>query len=159
MCPGAARRVSRYAQALFKIEYSGRRDRFFLALPRRRRLPPGWTLYSGPQWLAGGRRAAAALLGADHGVVDWYRQTWIPDQSFFHTVLHNTPDLVLRQDHLTYVVPFATKARRGDMVLRLEDLEAIRASGAAFARKFDPGVDADILAALDAVIAEERTHR
>ena len=35
-----ARRVSRYAQPLFKIEFTDRRDRFFVGVPRRRRLPP-----------------------------------------------------------------------------------------------------------------------
>jgi hypothetical protein len=39
------------------------------------------------------------------------------------------------------------------MVLRLEDLPLIEASGAAFARKFDPSVDVDILSAVDAAIA------
>ena len=145
----AARRVSRYAAPLFKIEYTARRDRYFLALPRRRRLPAGWVLYSGPQWIACARRAAQVLLDADPAVVDWFRHTWIPDQSFFHTVLHNRDDLVLSDRPLTYVVPFATKRERGDMVLRLEDLDAIRASGAAFARKFDPAVDAAVLRALD----------
>ncbi len=148
-----ARRVSRFSQPLFKIEYADRRDRFFLGLPRRRRLPPGWTLYTGPQWVALGRRAAETLLGVDDTVVEWFRHTWIPDQSFVHTVLHNYGDLVLADTPLTYVVPYNTKKRRGDMALRVDDLGAIRASGAAFARKFDPSVDPDILRAVEAGIA------
>lgn len=155
----AARRVSRYAQPLFKIEYTNRRQRFFLGLPRRRRLPAGWTIYTGPQWIACGRRAIDALLRADDDVVAWYRETWIPDQSFFHTVLHNRPDLALGATPLTYVVPYKTKERRGDMVLRAEDLDAIHRSGAAFARKFDPSIDPDILRAVDAGIDTERAAR
>jgi hypothetical protein len=147
-----ARRISRYAQPLFKIEYTGRRDRFFLALPRRQRLPDGWTIYTGPQWLALGRGAVDAILHVDGSVVDWFRQTWIPDQSFFHTVLHNQRGLNLGDNPVTYVVPHDTKKARGDMVLRIGDLGAIGASGAAFARKFDDTVDADILAAIDAAI-------
>lgn len=147
-----ARRFSRYAQPLFKIEYTDRRDRFFLGLPRRRRLPPGWTIYSGPQWVACGRRAMDALLHVDDTVVDWYRQTWIPDQSFFQTVVLNQPDLVVGDTPLTYVVPYKDKQQRGDMVLRMDDLAVIRRSGAAFARKFDPSIDADILRAVDAAI-------
>jgi hypothetical protein len=147
-----ARRVSRYSQPLFKIEYTKRRDRFYLALPRRHDHPHHWTLYTGPQWLALGSRAVERVLEADEEVVDWYRQTWIPDQAFFHTVLHNQPDLALSDRPLTYVVPHATKQQRGDMVLRLEDLGAIRDSGAAFARKFDAAVDPDIVRAVDAAI-------
>lgn len=150
-----ARRVSRYTQPLFKIEYTNRRERFFLGLPRRRRLPAGWTLYTGPQWVACGRRSMEALLHVDKSVIDWYRQTWIPDQSFFQTVLYNQPGLVLDRSPLTYVVSFKDKQQRGDMVLRAGDLEVIRHSGAAFARKFDPSVDAEILRAIDAGIDAE----
>jgi Core-2/I-Branching enzyme len=144
-----ARRVSRVSQPLFKIEYAPRRDQFFLGLPRRRRLPAGWTLYAGKQWVALGRRAAEALLHADASVTEWYRQTWIPDQSFIHTVLHNHPGLTLSPIPLTYVVPYNTKMRRGDMALRVDDLDAIHRSGASFARKFDPSVDPDVLRAVD----------
>jgi len=153
-----ARRVSRYTQPLFKIEYTDRRDRFFLALPRRRSLPPGWLFYTGPQWMAFGRRAAGVVLDADETVVEWFRQTWIPDQSFFHSVLHNRPELVLRQTPLTYVVPHATKKLRGDMILRHDDLGSIESSGAAFARKFDVAVDAAALAAVDASVDAAASH-
>jgi len=147
-----ARRVSRYAQPLFKIEYTNRRDRFFLGIPRRRRLPPGWTIYTGPQWVACGSRAMRALLDVDDSVVEWYRQTWIPDQSFFQTVLYNQPGLILNNSPLTYVVPYKAKQQRGDMVLRAEDLDVVRLSGAAFARKFDPSIDSGILQAVDAEV-------
>ena len=150
-----ARRVSRYAQPLFKIEYTNRRDRFFLGVPRRQRLPAGWTLYTGPQWVACGSRAMRALLDVDESVVEWYRQTWIPDQSFFQTVLHNQPRLVLDTTPLTYVVPYLAKQRRGDMVLRADDRDLIHGSGAAFARKFDPSVDAEILHVIDAEVDAE----
>lgn len=150
-----ARRASRFAQPLYKIEYAPRREQFILGVPRRRRLPPGWVLYTGPQWVACGRRAADTLLHVDASVVDWYRQTWIPDQSFIHTVLRNHTGLSLSQTPLTYVVPYSTKRRRGDMALRMDDLEAIYRSGAAFARKFDPSVDSDILRAVDDAIDSE----
>ena len=41
------------------------------------------------------------------------------------------------------------------MALRMDDLEAIYRSGAAFARKFDPSVDSDILRAVDVAIDAE----
>jgi hypothetical protein len=157
-----ARRVSRYAQPLFKIEYAGRRDRFFLGLPRRRRLPAGWTLYTGAQWLALGRRAAEAVARVEQSVVDWYRETWIPDQSFFHTVVYNQPGLTLRNATITYVPPQRLRSTRPDwMVLRVEDLEEIRRAGTPFARKFDAGIDAEIGrlvdAAVDAAVGAART--
>ena len=70
-------------------------------------------------------------------------------------MLHNQPGLVLSDAPLTYVVRFMAKQERGDMVLRAADLPLIRQSGAAFARKFDPSIDPDILLAVDAAIEAE----
>jgi hypothetical protein len=151
-----ARRISRYVQPLCKIEYSDRRDRWFLGVRRRRRLPAGWALYAGSQWMAFDRRAAEILLSVDGSVTAWFRHTWIPDQGYFQTVLGNQDSLRLRDDLLTYVVPHSAVKRADWMVLRAEDLDAIRRSGAAFARKFDPAVDPAVLPAIDASIDAAR---
>lgn len=152
-----ARRLSRYAQPMFKIEYAPRRQRWFVGVPRRRRVMKDWTLYTGTQWIAFGRGAARVVLEVDPAIVDWYRQTWIPDQSFFQTVLHNQPGLILRDTPVTYVPPMRLARARPDwMALRREDLPDIQASGAAFARKFDTSVDAEILPLIDAAIDRAR---
>ncbi len=153
----AVRRVSRFAQPVFKLEYAPRRGRWFLGTPRRWGLPPGWTIHSGPQWLALGARAADCVLDAPNGVVSWFEQTWIPDQAFVHTVVYNHPELTLRNERLTYVAPQAlAKARADWMVLRSDDFSDIEASGAVFARKFDPSLDASILGLLDALVDRSR---
>jgi hypothetical protein len=148
----AARRVSRYVQPVFKIEYAERRGAWMVGRPRRRRLPEGWDLYSGSQWMALGRRAVTALLGVDGSVTDWFRATWIPDQGFFHTVLFNTAGLSFSSQPLTYVVPHDSPKRADWMVLRTDDAAAIAHSGAAFARKFDPAVDRRIIDLVDASV-------
>lgn len=146
----AVRRLSRFAQPVFKIEYAPRRDRWFIGTPRRWGLPEGWTIYSGPQWMALGARAADCVLEAPSGVISWFEQTWIPDQAFIHTVLYNHPELALRNERLTYVVPQSMATTRADwMVLRSTDLPGIESSGSVFARKFDPSVDASIVALVD----------
>lgn len=153
----AVRRVSRFAQPLFKIEYAPRRDQWFLGTPRRWTLPPAWALYSGSQWLALGARAADCVLDAPADVVSWFEQTWIPDQAFIHTVVYNHAELALRNEHLTYVAPQAlARTRRDWMVLRGDDLSAIEASGAVFARKFDPTVDEAIVGLVDALVDRTR---
>lgn len=152
----AARRVSRYVQPVFKIEYADRRGAWMLGRRRRRRLPVGWDLYAGSQWIALDRRAVNALLDSDPSVTQWFRQTWIPDQGFFHTVLFNSPGLSFSSRPLTYVVPHDATKRDAWMVLRRDDAEAIARSGAAFARKFDPAVDRQILDLVDASIDRER---
>lgn len=154
------RRVSRFAQPVFKIEYAPRRDQWFLGLPRRWGLPAGWTLYSGSQWLALGARAADCVLDPPAGVVSWFEETWIPDQAFIHTVVYNHPELSLRNEHLTYVAPQAlAKARSDWMVLRGDDLSDIEASGAVFARKFDPAVDDTIVGLVDARVDRTRVSQ
>jgi hypothetical protein len=151
-----ARRISRYVQPLFKIEYTDRRDRWFLGVPRRRRLPEGWALYAGSQWMAFDRRAADAVLAVDGSVTAWFRETFIPDQGYFQTVLANQPELRLQADPLTYVVPHSAKKEPGWMVLRTADLGAISRSGAAFARKFDPAVDPEVLRVIEETVDAAR---
>jgi len=153
-------KVSRYLQPLFAIERAGRRGRWFVGLPRRQAFPLGWTLYTGPQWLAVSRKAADVILRTDATVFDWFRPTWIPDQAFFHTILYNNPGLTLRNERLTFVVPQHYAALRPDwMVLRSDDLDDIMGSGAAFARKFDPTIDADISRLVDAAVDDRHTAR
>jgi hypothetical protein len=153
----AARRLSRYSQPVFKIEYAGRRGGWFVGTPRRQRLAPGWTIYTGAQWMALGRRAIGVVLETDPSVEQWFRSTWIPDQAFFHTVLYNRPELTLRNERMTYVVPHRTARQRPQwMTLRREDFDGITHSGAAFARKFDPEVDPGLVGMIDAAIDSER---
>jgi hypothetical protein len=133
-----ATKVSRYLQPLFAMERAGRRGRWFVGTPRRTGLPHGWTVYTGPQWMAMDRTAADLVLDVDGAVIDWFRETWIPDQAFFHTVLYNHPELTLRNERLTFVVPQRYSALRTHwMVLRGDDLDDVFASGTAFAM---PGI-------------------
>ncbi len=155
------RRLSRYLQPLFKIEYTDRRRRWFLGLPRRAgTLPGGWVLHGGPQWVAFGARAAAALVDAEPWVVEWFRHTWIPDQAFFQTVLGNHPELSMDNRPLTFLPRPKRPVDGGSwMVVRAGDLEDVWRSGCAFARKFDPDVDGGALDLVDARVDAERSPR
>jgi hypothetical protein len=144
--------ASVFMQPLWKIEYAERRDRWFMGVRRRLRLPPGWALYAGSQWMAVGRRSARCILDVDPAVTQWFRRTWIPDQGYFHTVLYNQPELNLRDVPVTYVVPHDSTKHQGWMTITTEDMDAIARSGAAFARKFDPDADSDVLARIDAAV-------
>jgi len=149
---GPLRRISRYMQPVIKIEYAERRPAWMIGRYRRRSLPSGWAFYSGSQWMALDRRAVTALFATDPSVVQWFRHTWIPDQGFFHTVLYNHPGLTISGDPLTYVVPHVSEKRAAWMVLRTDDVGAIESSGAAFARKFDPEVDSQVIGVIDAAV-------
>jgi hypothetical protein len=68
-------------------------------------------------------------------------------ESFFHTVLLNTPDLSASLDNRRYIV-WARDAAHPKL-LQLEDLDGMLASGQHFARKFDLEVDSTVLDELD----------
>lgn len=82
------------------------------------------------------------------GFVRFFRSVRIPDEIFFHTIVMNSPFRNrLGTDDRRYV----NWAEGGDnpRILTSRDLPALLSSGALFARKFDPAVDADVLDRID----------
>ena len=86
-------RISRYVLPLCAIEYSHRRQAWFIGLPRRRGRPETTTFYKGTQWIGFNRRSAEAVLGTDPAVTEWFKRSHIPDETYLQTVLHNAPGL------------------------------------------------------------------
>ena len=119
---------------------------------RRARLPfgPHRRCFVSGDWPLLSRRAVGALLRAaraDAPLMRYYRRTVAASESFFATVLMNAPGLKVSGDDRRYV-RFAPGAANPDVLTRA-DLPELFASGAQFARKFDAGVDAGVLDALD----------
>lgn len=70
-----------------------------------------------------------------------------PSEVYPHTVLANNPDLKLSNEHHFF---FDVNTKRGRPLIQKEkDLDRIAASGAFFARKFDPAIDSAVLDRLD----------
>jgi hypothetical protein len=122
---------------------------------RRREFPiPEWVLHKGHQWMTLGPEAARALVEAPAEVVGHFRRTLIPDESFALTVLRNQPSLRLAPG-LTSYAPWERFDRPPPLVLRDEDLDRVRASGAPFARKIGDGELAAVTESLDRLVAAE----
>jgi core-2/I-Branching enzyme len=153
---GGASKLSRLAHPLFKLEWVHRRNAWALGLPRRRRALGQQAFYGGSQWLAFSRRSAAVLLDAPPAITSWFERSWIPDESYFHTLLGNTPDLLLRNDALTYLREQPEHAPEDWRQLELDDLPALWGSRTPFARKVDPIGRPAVVAAIDARVD---THR
>ena len=124
---------------------------------RRIRTPftPAFPCYRGGFWFTLSARGVAAVDRFIHGhpdYVQFYRRTWVPDESFLNTILLNDPDLKISTDDRRYV-RFPPQRSPHPDVLTIGDLEPMLASGKDFARKFDTRIDSAILAALD-----ERVH-
>jgi hypothetical protein len=109
-----------------------------------RRLPAGWfiglpaepplPLYHGSDWFTLSRRAVDALLEAPPAVVDHFLHTIVPTEAFAHTVLANANLRLVDDNHRHFRFDGAAANPR---VLTTGDLDAVLASGADFARKFD----------------------
>ena len=104
----------------------------------------------GQDWFTLSRRCVSLLDRArrdDPRLLDHYRHSLHPTESFPHTVLHAEPGLRLSGDPRRY-----SAWRVGSphpAVLGMADLDAILASGADFARKLDARIDSALFDALD----------
>ncbi|MGH2846968.1 MAG: hypothetical protein ACRDL0_13275 [Thermoleophilaceae bacterium] len=114
---------------------------------------PAWPplpFFASADWLTLGRRALAATLAAaeDRRLLRRFRRVAVPSESFFATVLLNDPALTIERDHRRFA-PFSRPGAPHPDTLTTADLDRMLASGADFARKFDPGVDSRVLDQLD----------
>jgi hypothetical protein len=157
---GGLWKLSRYVQPLAAIEYSHRRETWFYGTARPRGPLAGWTFYKGTQWIAFNRRAAETVLGTDPAVTAWFKHGHIADETYLQTVLYHEPGLDVRNEVVTYV-PEMVKPPEGSvarwMVLGDDDMPAVWASGAAFARKVDPVERPGIIRDIDQEVDRRRT--
>jgi len=153
---GGVWKVSLYLSPLFTVEYSHRRQTWFFGRPRPRGALEQWAFYKGSQWIAFNAKAARAILDADPALPEWFRSGHIPDETYFHTVLRHADDLVVTTDTVTYVPVGPKKPTPRWMVLTLDDLPTVWASGAAFARKVDLAGRPEVIEALNAEVDRRR---
>jgi hypothetical protein len=112
---------------------------------------PNFKCYAGSQWHTLARRSVEYVLDfiVQHpDIVEHYRHTMIPDESFFQTILLNAPHLQFVNDNLRYISwtpPYPA-------VFSAADLPTLTQSPQFFARKFDQQHDAQILDQLDAYL-------
>ncbi len=104
------------------------------------------TLHWGPQWFTCTRRVAAAIVDSPRThrrLVRWMRATHIPDEAFIHTRIVNNPDFKVIPSNRRFI-RWRDAGARSPETLTHADLDAILASDAHFARKFnaeDPVLD------------------
>jgi hypothetical protein len=114
---------------------------------------PSLCCFAGSQWFAASRRAASAILDFYRRrpqLADHLRLRDYPDETYFHTILANTPGLQLRNCNWRYL-----EWRPGSShpaILTRSDLPRILASPAHFARKFDFDADPALFDAIDAAV-------
>lgn len=110
--------------------------------------------HKGSQWFTLSKRAAAYLIqfGQERSdVLNHYRRTLIPDESYFQTVLWNAKDLQVCDDHRRFILWDDAKLAH-PVMLTMQHFNSMIRSGKDFGRKFDMAVDGEVLDALDRVV-------
>lgn len=110
--------------------------------------------HKGSTWFAMSSKAINYLLKFEvdePAVLDWYKRTWVPDESYFQTVLKNAESLNVCEDHRRFIKWDATHLAH-PKTLTIADLPEILKSDKHFARKVDAMVDSVLLDELDRLI-------
>jgi hypothetical protein len=81
-------------------------------------------------------------------VTDYFRTVLAPEEAYLQTVLVNSGKFTFEPDAKRYI-DLSTSRNNHSKTLGIADLDAMLASGAHWARKFDPDHDAAVLAELD----------
>lgn len=96
-----------------------------------------------------------AYVDAHPDVVRFFRRVAVPDESFFQTILMNSPlAQTMIDDDLRYID--WSGGLPSPRILTMEDRDRLLAAPDLFARKFDPRLDARILDVIDARIEGEQ---
>ncbi len=134
----------------------GRKIKRVPLIPAIRRLDV--PLYKGSQWVALSRSFCEYLGKADLRKYDrFFNYSFVPDESFFHTVLMNSP---LADTHVNDNLRKIIWPPGGSpQLLTSRDYDALTSSGKYFARKFDETADGQILDRLESLLREEDRRR
>lgn len=113
--------------------------------PNRKRLPEGWAVYHGTQWVTLSRAHVVHVLDMMEKrpeIFDFFAEVLSPEERFFQTLVMNSDhakDVIVEKTH------FEEFVGNHPRLLGIRDLPTIDASGKPFARKFDPRVDNEVL--------------
>jgi len=146
----AAARATRRdpVRRLVHVQEAG--ERTWMLAHRRRSRPP-LPYRKGSLWMTVSHRAVARLLAVDERTTRWFATTLLPDEAFVHSVLGATPGLRI-VDAPTTASFFPPDGGPHPRAVRLADLPAVRASGAAFSRKVVADVSDEFVRHVDALV-------
>lgn len=121
-------------------------------LPNPHKLPEGWTLHRGSQWICVPKEAAEYILEytrAHPEYEDAFRHALTPDMLYFQTLLMHSPFKDRVTDATITHFTWGT-GRRGvnhPVLLTMKDVPRLEAlEGRYFARKFESGADPEVIA-------------
>ncbi len=125
----------------------------WIHLPVGRKIPLGFLPFGGAQWWTLSKACAdwtSTFLRTNPGFVRYFRYTFLPDESFFQTLLLNSPfaDRIVN-DNLRFV-DFTRGHPTPPAILTTDDFDLLQSQKTAlFARKFDFDQDRNIFDLID----------
>jgi hypothetical protein len=122
---------------------------------------PGLRCHGGRTWFSLRRKAARYLLEhlAEHPEVErHYRGTIAPEESLVQTILVSSGRFDLVNDDLRYI-DYAKAVRGSPRTLTVADLPALSSGRYHFARKFDLGVDREVVDRVDRELLGRKEER
>ncbi len=143
----AIRPITRIAPLYFYVDYGA----FFGWRARRTPFDDTFRLYGGWAWFSLRRHVVRYLrdqLAIRPDLVNYYRNTIIPEESLVQTVLINSGRFQLVNDSRRYI-DYSNAHRGSPRLLTEADLPMLAGGQFHFARKFDPAVDARVLDRID----------
>jgi hypothetical protein len=107
--------------------------------------------YGGPDWFNLNKKCIAKILAAEtenNLLLDYYKTTHIPSESFIHTLLINDSKLKISNNSMRFV-NWTERYASSPSIICSSDYERIIRSKMPFARKFDMTIDNNILDKID----------
>lgn len=81
--------------------------------------------------------------------IDFFKHSNCPDEEFFHTLFMNSPYKNQREDSLHYIDMAGCK--NSPRILTVADIDKLKCSNKLMGRKFDIGVDYEIIQTLNSL--------
>lgn len=118
--------------------------------PNQNEFPTNYTLYKGSQWFTIPLEVAKyclQFLKENEWYYQFFENTLVPDESFFHTLILNSPYKEKVMNCNLYYIKWGetVSERNSPQFLRKEDIAAIVQSKMFFARKFDISTEAETI--------------
>jgi hypothetical protein len=107
--------------------------------------------YGGWDWFTLNKKCINKILSTaadNYLLLDYYKTTHIPSESFIHTILNNDRELNILNNPLRYVQWHGKNPSRPSIICS-SDLDIVINSSMPFARKFDITIDANVLDLID----------
>jgi hypothetical protein len=159
--PSTGRFLKRVTRRHWHGTVLGRRVRLpnrLMPFSVKRSLPEGLEPFHGSAHWCLSRECLEYVVARDPETIEFFRWSSSPDEALFQTILLSSPlASTLVNDDLRYVD--WSEGGASPRVLTTYDLDRMLASHCLFARKFDPGVDSEVIDALDAHIDAPKRSR